>query len=192
MTMLAYRKSWLIFRTAQFCIFLHIYYVVSKFQSFCWRRLRRMHADVTLRYVTLCSQVLTETSSKAEVLSCAFYNVLHDRHFNVVYNFRFPLSAARCRLVEWRRWQHSPSQRGHCRKWFMGTSRGYHGGRVTVVRGRESSEGTMTVVDSGSLANLRRISKSMFNRRVFPTINLEAVDSSAFQVHSAGVAVADE
>jgi len=63
---------------------------------------------------------------------------------------------------------------------------------VTVVSGREPSRGAMTVVDDGSLATLRRINKSMFNRRVFPSINLNAIDSSAFQMHSTGVAVVDE
>lgn len=127
-----------------------------------------------------CSQVLTERSSKPEVLSCAFYNVLHDRHYNVVYNFRFPVSAARCRLAEWRRWQHSPGERRHCRKWFMGTSRDRHGGRVTVVRGRAATRGAMTVVYNGSLANLRRVNKSRLNGQFLPPIRLEALDSSAF------------
>jgi len=75
----------------------------------------------------------------------------------------------------------------------MGTSRGRHGGRVTAVRGREASEGAMTVVYNDSLANLRRINKSMFNHRVFPRINLKAaIGSSSFQTHSASVAAADK
>jgi len=141
-----------------------------------------------------CLQVLTKSSSKAEVLSCAFYNVFHgNRHSNVVYNFRFPLSSTRCRLSEWRRWQHSPRERRHCRKWFMGTSRGQDGGgdRVTVVRDREAVENAWTVVDNGSLSKLRRRNKSSFNRRVFPRINLPAVDWSALRTHSADVIVHD-
>ena len=78
----------------------------------------------------------------------------------------------------------------------MGTSRDRrrHGDRVSVVRGRAAPRGAMTVVDNGSLAYLRRVNKSAFGRRAFPRIRLDALDSSAFRVHSLHVAtaVADE
>ena len=136
-------------------------------------------------------QVLTERSSRPEVLSCTFYNVLHDRHSNVLYNFRFPRSGSRCRVAEWRRHQHSPAERRHCRKWFVGTSRDRQdgGGRVAVVRGRAAPRRALTVVDNGSLATLRRVNKSVLS--VFPPIRVRhAVDSSSsstFRVRSPGV-----
>ena len=143
-------------------------------------------------YVGVYLQVLTKSSSKSQILSCSFYNVMHDRRSNVVYNFRFPLSSSRCRLAEWRRWQHSPRERRHCRKWFLGTSRDRGDSHVTVVRGREASRGAMTMVDNGALASLRRINKAAFNHRVFPPINLKAIGSSALQLHSLGVAAGGE
>ena len=125
----------------------------------------------TAACVRLFVQSLTGRSSRAEVLSCSFYNALHDRRANALYSVRFPLADARCRHAEWRRYGRSPGARRRCLKWFVG-SRG-RGGGVAVVRDRATPRRALTVVDNGVLARLRRLNERRVSDDVFPPIHVD-------------------